>query len=129
MPQASPSNVGIGHHSNPERYRQDNNWGQREVEVAVAGVPGEQNLGGVVGVGLTRRIRTLIVRFAGTDNTVLTLLVSGGATVVSWDIAPQSTRVLGVEDGFEFVAGEQPAIQTSDITGGSTFISAVGIEA
>jgi len=117
-----------GVNTNPEQWLHDNNWGQREVTIAVAGAPGEQNLGAAVPAGETRRIRTVVIRHVGTNNTVVTLLVSGGAVSVSFDVAPQSTRVLSAEDGWEFVAAEQSAVQTSDVTGGSTYVSAIGNE-
>jgi len=117
-----------GVNTNPERWLHDNHWEQREVTIAVAGAPGEQNLGGVVGAGVDRRIRTLSVRHVGTNNTVITILVSGGATHVSFDVLAQSTRLFSAQDGLNFVTGEQPAVQTSDVTGGSTFVTALGVE-
>ncbi|GAG83445.1 unnamed protein product, partial [marine sediment metagenome] len=39
MPKSSASNVGIGHHSNPERYRQDNHWDADMVIINAAGAP------------------------------------------------------------------------------------------
>ena len=126
MPEASPSNEGIGQHSNPERYRQDNHWEAEEVTCLLAAT--DYNLGAAVSVGETLRIREITVRHVGTNNTVVTLLV-GTTTKVTIDMSPQSTRVWSSQDGREFAAGEQSLIQTSDITGGSTFVSAVGIEA
>jgi len=126
MPKSTASNVGIGHHSNPERYRQDNHWEAEEVEVDVAAT--DYDLGTSVAAGETLRIREITIRHEGTNNTVVTLLV--GTTVkVTIDVTAQSTRVWSSQDGREFAAGEQPVVQTSDVTGGSTFVSAVGIEA
>jgi len=118
----------LGTNTNPERWLHDNHWEADEVTIAVAGAPGEQNLGPVVPAGETRRIRVLHVRHVGSNNTVLTLLIAGGATKRSWDILAQSTRVISSEDGWEFAAGEQPAVQTSDVTGGSTFVGPEGVE-
>lgn len=118
-----------GEHTNPERWLHDNHWEQREVTIAAAGAPGEQNLGVVVPAGVTRRIRTLNIRHAGTNPTVVTLLVSGGAIADSIDIPAQSTRVWSIQDGAEFQPGEQPAVQTSDVTGGNTYVSAKGVQA
>jgi len=117
-----------GLHTNPEKWLHDNHWEADEVTIAVAGAPGEQNLGAVVPAGETRRIRVLHVRHAGSNNTVLTLLIAGGAVKRSWDIAPQSTRVINSEDGWEFQPGELPAVQTSDVTGGSTYVGPEGVE-
>jgi len=117
-----------GLNTNPARWLHDNHWEDDEVTIAVAGAPGQQNLGPVVPAGQTRRIRVLHVRHAGTNNTVLTLLVAGGAVKRSWDILAQSTRVISSEDGWEFQPGEQPAVQTSDVTGGSTFVGPEGVE-
>lgn len=112
---------------NSERFLHDNHWEQREVTITVAGAPGVQSLGGVVGAGLRRRIRVLKIRHAGTSNTVVSLVV-GAAVVDSWDVPAQTTRVISDEDGWVFAAGEQSAVQSSDITGGSTYIAARGVE-
>jgi len=117
-----------GVHTNPEQWLQDNHWDCDEVEVAAAGVGGEENLGAVVGAGLVRRIREITIRHAGTNNTVVTILVSGGTTKLTIDVPAQTTRVWSSEDGRTFIAAQQPAVQTSDVTGGSTFVSASGVE-
>jgi hypothetical protein len=114
---------------NPEDWLHDNHWEAEEVTINAAGAGGQQNLGAVVGTGLTRRIRELTIRHAGTNNTVVTLLIAGGATKVTIDVPAQSTRVWSSQDGREFAAGEQSAVQSSDVTGGNTFISASGVEA
>lgn len=118
-----------GTHTNPERWLHDNHWEAPEVTIAVAGLPGQQNLGAVVGAGVTRRVREITIRHAGTNNTVVTLLIAGGATKVTIDVPAQTTRVWSSQDGREFAAGEQPAVQSSDVTGGNTFVSAGGVEA
>jgi hypothetical protein len=115
--------------TNPELWLHQHHWEAEEVTISAAGVGGQQNLGAVVGAGLTRRIRELTIRHTGTNNTVVTLLISGGATKVTIDVPAQSTRVWSSEDGRKFVAGEQPAVQSSDVTGGNTYISAAGVEA
>lgn len=118
-----------GLNTNPERWLHDNHSEANQVTVAVAGAPGEQNLGVVVPAGVTRRIRTLNIRHAGTNNTVVTLLISGGAVKDSIDMAPQTTRLWSVQDGAEFLPTEQPAVQTSDVTGGSTYVTPMGVQA
>jgi len=100
-----------------------------EVTIAAAGAAGEQNLGGAVPAGVTRRIREITVRHAGTANTVVTLLVAGGANRLTIDVPAQTTRVWSSEDGREFTAGQQPAVQTSSVVGGNTYVSAAGVEA
>jgi len=127
MPEASPSNEGISLLTNPEKWLHDNHWDCDEVEVAVAGAGGEQNLGAAVGVGLTRRITEITIHHAGTNPTVVTLLVAGGATKWSYVVPDGMSRTIPLDR--EFIAGEQPAVQTSDVTGGSTFVSASGVEA
>jgi len=114
---------------NAEKFLHDNHWESGEVTVSAAGAGGQQNLGSVVATGKKRRIREITIRHAGTNNTVVTLLVSGGATKLTIDVPAQSTRVWSSQDGRIFNAGEQPAVQSSDITGGSTFVSAAGVEA
>ena len=121
-------NISVGN-PNSEKWLHDDHWECDEVTVTVAGVPGEQNLGAVVGAGLVRRIRELTIRHAGSNNTVVTLLISGGADKISIDVPAMTTRVWSSEDGKAFLATEQSAVQTSDITGGSTFVGASGVEA
>ena len=118
-----------GTHTNPAQWLHDNHWESNEVTIAVAGVGGQQNLGAVVGAGLVRRIRELTIRHVGSANTVVTLLIAGGATKITIDVPAQTTRVWSSEDGRVFTAAQQSAVQTSDITGGSTFVSASGVEA
>jgi hypothetical protein len=114
---------------NPEDWLHQHHWEAEQVTIAAAGVGGQQNLGVVVPAGLTRRIREITIRHAGTSNTVVTLLISGGATKLTIDVPAQTTRVWSSQDGREFAAGEQSAVQSSDVTGGNTFISASGVEA
>ena len=128
MPEASPSNEGISLLTNPEKWLHDHHWEAEQITIAVAGALGEQNLGAAVATG-TRRIREITIRHAGTNNTVVTLLISGGATKLTIDVPAGTTRVWSSKDGREFVAGEQPAVQTSDVVGGSTYVSAAGVEA
>ena len=118
-----------GLNTNPERWLQVYHWDCNEVNVVVAGVGGQQSLGAAVGAGLRRRIREITLRHTGTANTVATILVSGGATKLTVDVPPQTTRIWTSEDGIAFEAAEQPACQTSDITGGGLFVSARGVEA
>lgn len=113
--------------TNSERWLHKNHWDCAEVDISAAGAGGQQSLGAAVAAGKTRRIKALHVRHAGTNNTVLTLLISGGATKRTWDIPPQSTRV--IPGAWKFAAAEQPAVQTSDVTGGHTFVGAEGVEA
>ena len=120
---------GSGQNTNPALWLNLHHWEADEVTVAAIGVGGQQNLGAVVGAGLLRRIRELHVRHAGSENTVVTLVVAGVAIVRSWDIPAQTTRVISSEDGWAFAAGEQPAVRTSSVTGGSTFVGAEGVEA
>lgn len=120
-----------GLNTNPERWLHDNHWNPAaEITIAVAGVPGEQNLGAAVGAGVTRRIREVTIRHAGTNNTVVTILdATGGNILVSIDVPAQSNRTWSSQDGRLVAATLQPVIQTSDVAGGSTFVSAAGVEA
>ena len=127
MPSATPSNEGISNLTNPEKYRQDHHWEADQVEGVVAAT--SYNLGAAVATGKTRRIREITMRHAGSDNTVVTLLINGGATKVTIDVPANTTRVWTSQDGIEFTAAQLSAFQTSDVTGGSTFVSAAGLEA
>ena len=120
-----------GLNTNPERWLHDNHWNPAaEITIAIAGAPGEQPLGAAVGAGVTRRIREVTIRHAGTNNTVVTILdATGGNILVSIDVPAQSTRTWSSQDGRLVAATLQPVVQTSDITGGSTFVSAAGVEA
>ncbi len=119
MPDASWGGDGI--------WNLTNEWNSGvEVTVAAAGAGGQQNLGGAV-VGAKRVITEITVRHAGTENTVVTLLVAGGATILTIDVPAQTTRVWSGMRAFTL--GQVAAVQTSSIVGGSTFISASGVEA
>ncbi len=111
-----------------DKWLQDCHWEQRQVTITIVDAPGAQNLGVPVGVGLIRRIRSLKIRNAGTQNTVVSLLV-GTVVVDSWDIPAQTTRIISDQDGWKFVAGEQTIVQTSSVDGGNTYVSARGVEA
>lgn len=114
---------------NSEKWLHQWHWNSAEVTIAAIGVGGQQNLGAAVAAGRTRRIREITIRHAGTNNTVVTLLISGGAIQLTIDVPAQTTRVWSSPDGRVFTAAQQPAVQTSDTTGGSTYVSASGVEA
>jgi len=119
-----------GLNTNPEKWLHDNHWEpDAEIPIVAAGVPGELPVGEPVAAGATRRIREMSIRHAGTNNTVVTLLdETGGNIKVSIDVPAQSTVEWSSQDGREIAAELQPVIQTSDITGGSTFVSLSGVE-
>lgn len=118
-----------GAHTNPARWLHENHWGSDEVDLAVAMTDGV--LGVAVAADATRRIREITVRHAGTSNTVVTLKVSGvgGAIRLTFDVPAQTSRTWSSEDGRRFLAGEVSAVQTSNIAGGHTFVTASGVEA
>lgn len=119
-----------GLNTNPERWLHDHHWEpDAEITISVAGAAGEQNVGGAVPAGQTRRIREMTVRHAGTNNTVVTILdETGGNIKVSFDVPAQTTRVWSSQDGRAIGAGLQPVVQSSDITGGNTMVSFSGVE-
>lgn len=127
---SGPSAEAIGEHTNPEKWLQDNHWEpDAEITIAVADAAGEQEVGGAVPAGETRRIREITIRHAGSNNTVVTLLdETGGNIKVSIDVSAQSTVTWSSQDGRAIAATLQPVIQTSDITGGSTYVSVAGVE-
>jgi len=118
-----------GLHTNPETWLHENHWEANEVTINAAGAGGQQNLGGAVPAGVSRRIRELTIRHAGSNNTVVTLLIAGGATKLTIDVPAGSTIQWSSQDGRSFAAGEQSAVQSADVTGGNTYISAAGVEA
>lgn len=117
----------LGTHTNPEKYLHDNHWESGETTISGAGA--DVSLGSVVGAGKTRRIREITIRHAGINNTVVTLKIASGATKLTLDIPAQTTRVWSSENGRLFNTAEQAAVQSSNVTGGSTYISASGVEA
>lgn len=123
-----PSGSGSSGGTNPSQWLQTHHWEADEVTIAAAGAGGQQNLGAVVGAGLTRRIREITIRHAGTANTVVTILI-GVVPKLTVDVPAQTTRVWSSEDGVAFTATQQPVIQTSNVTAGSTYVSARGVEA
>lgn len=118
-----------GLHTNPERYRHDNHW-DNGVEL-VLNAAAAANLGAVVAAGATRRVRSITVRNTAQTNTVITLSqVAPAQNRVSFDVAPQSTRVWSEQDGIEFLAGVQVQISSSAAAAGEeTYIHAAGVEA
>lgn len=129
MPRGAPGDDS-GVNTNPERWLQDNHWEpEAEITIAATGAGGEEEVGDPVATGETRRIREITIRHEGTDNTVVTLLdESGGNIKVSIDVPAQTTRVWSSQDGRSIAATLQPVIQTSDVTGGSTYVSLSGVE-
>ena len=117
-----------GVHTNPEQWLQDNHWNSDEVAVAAAGAGGQQSLGAAVAALKKRRIREITIRHDGSNPTTVTLLVSGGATKLTLYVNSKDTLVWSSEDGRVFTAAQQPAVQSSDITGGSTYVSVSGVE-
>jgi hypothetical protein len=118
-----------------DRWLHENHWESGEVTISVAGLAGQQLLGNAVISGKTRRIREISIRHAGTNNTVVTLLIAGIAGAkVTIDVPAatppaQTTRVWSSQDGRVFTGAQIPAVQSSDVTGGSTYVSASGVEA
>lgn len=115
--------------SNPQTWLHGNHWDCEEVTISTAGSSGEQDLGVAVASNKVRRIREMTIRHTGTSNTVITVLIKGGNTKLTIDIPAQTTRVWSSENGLEFSAGQTPAVRSSNVTGGNSFISARGVEA
>jgi len=115
-----------------EIWVHDKHWGGgAQLDLDAAATP--QSLGAAVTAGETRRVREITVRHAGSNNTVVELGVDlggvGEEVKLIIDVPANTTRVWSSEDGRMFGEGEQPEIQTSDVTGGHTFVSASGVEA
>jgi len=128
MPAGSGGSVG----TNPQRFLHNYHWGSgAEVDLDAAATP--ESLGAAVATGRVRRIREITVRHAGSGNTVITLGVNLGDANeeirLTFDVPAQTTRVWSSEDGRSFSAGEQPEVQTSNVTGGHSYVTAAGIEA
>jgi len=114
---------------NSEQWLHEKHWESVQVTILSGGSGGQQALGSVVASGKTRRVRELTIRHTGTKNTVVTLLNSGGDIKVTVDVPAETTRVWSSQNGRAFAAGEQPAIQSSDVSGADTKVSAAGVEA
>jgi hypothetical protein len=119
-----------GEHTNPEQWLHDNHWEPTaQIAITVAGAPGEQNVGAAVAAGKIRRIREVTARHTGSVNTVVSILdATAGNIKLSFDVPPQSTRTWSSQDGRAIAATLQPVVQTSDVTGGPTYVSAAGVE-
>lgn len=119
-----------GLHTNPERWLHENHWdNDAEVQIIAAGAAGAQNLGAAVAALHRRRIRELTIRSSCTVNTVVYLRALGTTFIkVSLDIPSQTTRVWISQDGREFDAAEQPQVYASDVTGGTIYVTAGGVE-
>lgn len=120
MPEASLGTESQG-------YLQQNGVEFPQVEVSQAGAAGQQTLHTVTGTRC--RVTELTIRHAGTNATVITLLISGGVTKLSIDIPASTTREWEAVVGRRFITGQVIAVQSSDVTGGNTFISGSGVEA
>lgn len=118
-----------GLNTNPARWLHENHWEADEVTISTAGLGGEQNLGAVVPAGETRRITELLIRHEGTQETTVTLLISGGATKATVKVLANDSISVPLGNGREFDATEQPAVQSSNVEGGNTYVSASGVEA
>ncbi len=112
--------------TNPENFLNDNHWDCVEVPLITAATA--LALGAAVAAGKTRRIKEITIRNEGTNDTVVTI-TNGTVIRLSIDVPASTTRQWSSQDGRRFIAGETPDVQTSDITGGSTFVSAAGVEA
>lgn len=122
--------VDTGEHTNPEQWLHDFNWNPAaEIPIVLAGAPGELALGAAVGADVVRRIREVTVRHAGTNNTVVSILdQTAGNIIISFDVPAQTTRTWSSQDGRAVAATLQPVVQSSDVTGGNTMVSAAGVE-
>ena len=94
-----------------------------EVTIAVAGEAGQETLYTVTGSKF--RVTELTIRHAGTANTVVTLM---GGPALTIDIPASTTREWESVIGRIFTNGQALIVRTSDITGGSTYISGSGID-
>ena len=113
---------------NAAAWRHEHHWQADQVTISVAGAGGQQNVGGGVPAGQLRTIREITVRHAGTNNTVITILIAGFIRL-SFDVSASSSVTWSSENGVMFGAGEQPIVESSDVTGGNSYVSARGEQA
>lgn len=123
-----PSGSGSSGGTNPSQWLQANHWEAEEVIITVSGAAGQKDLGVAVAAGKTRRVREYTINHTGTNNTDVSLLIKGGATKVTVPVPAQTGRVWGSDNGRKFIAGQITAVQSSDVTGGTTRVSASGVE-
>lgn len=96
-----------------------------EVTISEAGVGGEQILHTVIRD--TCYVKRLTIRHAGSNETVVTLLVSGATPrKLTITLAAEETRQWENEEGIVFRTGDRIAVQSSDVTGGDTYVSGTG---
>jgi len=98
-----------------------------EVEIAVAGHAGKKTLH-TVASGKKCRVTELTIRHAGTNNTVVSLL-QDDTVKLSVDVPAQTTRQWESVIGRIFDSAKAVIVRSSDVTGGSTYVSGSGIEA
>lgn len=118
----------LGKNTNPAQWLHDNHWEAEEVTITVSGAGGEKDLGAAVAAGKVRRVREYTINHTGINNTDVSLLIKGGATKVTVPVPAQTGRVWGSDNGRKFIAGQITAVQSSDVTGGTTRVSASGVE-
>ena len=117
-----------GANTNPERWLHCNHWEPAggEVVLTASGAAGATVVDGPIVAG-TRRVREVTTRNAGSRNTVITVYVPTGRTVLSYDVPAQTTRTWSSQDGRAFTATESVSVMSSDVFGGFTYISLAGV--
>ena len=111
-----------------ERWRHEEHWQTpHQIEIINSGSGGRTVIGGAVPEHMSRRVREVTVRHSGTNNTVVTMRYN--VTVkLSFDVSAQTTRVWNSQDGRKVPVGTSLSFESSDVTGGTTFITAGGLE-
>lgn len=123
-----------GLNTNPERYRQEHGGSFGELVIVASGAGGQQIIRitppNPVGESLVFRLKEVSVRHSGTSDTVVSVRVVGEAIDrLTLDVRARTTREWESEIGR--VVGQTLTVvaRSSDVAGGTTYVSGSYIEA
>ena len=110
-----------------EEWRQAKQVNFPEVTITVAGEPGEQTLH-TVSVGKKCRVMELSMTHVGTAHTKIQI-IQNITVMITILCPPQSSRLWGSQTGRTFESETVIKVRSSNVVGGTTFISGSGLEA
>lgn len=123
-----------GVHTNPERYRQQYGGSFGELMIVLAGAVGQQIIrvtpASATGQNLVFRLKEITVRHTGTSDTVVSIRVlTETIDRLSFDVRAGTTREWESEIGRVIGQTLTVVARSSDVTGGTTYVSGSYLEA